>query len=207
MQFMFYNASRASKVKESISIENILSKEPDIENWTSNPVDDKAVWIQGEQRKLSWAQRLVLIREAHKNFGHFGESAVFNMMKHNLDINYAGLKAEVKYVVKRCIHCLKIKLQREGFYPSRTLAANEPFDRIQYDLKGPMPDEIYKWMLVIADLATGLIILEKIQKKTAREVVEALYKTYMIYGIPREVDMNGVLFHSCLNVVRNECVM
>ena len=98
------------------------------------------------------------------------------------------LRDDVTHWVSHCTTCQQTKVARHnrpniGFFPNTT----QRFQFLHLDLLGPLESSIeYKYVLLIKDRATGLLVTAPIPDKTAMTVRNAFIQNWVgHYGVPQ----------------------
>lgn len=117
------------------------------------------------------------------NMGHYGTDAIYNSIVGE-GIQWTNMRTDIQERIRECDLCLRFNINKKGFHPSKALIASTPFEHVQFDIKGPMDDPHFPFLLVIVDVFSSYAILEELQSKKDTEVAKKLFNTFMNYGIP-----------------------
>lgn len=122
-----------------------------------------------------------ILKELHL-LGHLGRDALLQEAELN-GVDTTGMREVAREVISECFKCQQYSEAKKGFVPAKSITAREPWQHIQFDLKGPMPG-MYKYLLVIVDVFSGYVVLEPLVRKDAPSIVTALFRTFMKFGVP-----------------------
>ena len=130
-------------------------------------------------------ERIQLIEQTHY-LGHFG---VDTMFKHlwNQDVWWPRIRLDLQNATNNCTPCLRFNIVKKGFHPLKSIEANQPWDHLQIDLIGPLPQsaEGYVQILTVTDVMSGYTVLRPLFSKEMEQVARALWEIFSEYGIPK----------------------
>jgi hypothetical protein len=140
-----------------------------------------------------------LISDEH-SIGHFG---VESMYRNIWDKGYwwPNIRKDLEYIVKSCSNCQRYDIKRDGYHPSKSVIADNPWDHLQIDLIGPVPTskDGYSYILTIADVFTGYTVIRALKNKGMEFVARKIWKVLCEYGLPKIMQSdNGTEFVNAL---------
>lgn len=160
--------------------------------------------LQGK-RLVPEHERAMMLTERH-GLGHMGGRRMCLQLFHD-GFYWPNMIKDCEQEVAQCVECVRFNVVREGFHPSREIAAALPNDLWLVDLSVSMKKASSgeTVMLVVVDVFTGYIWLRALKKKEKELVAEALYKIMVDAGVPRAIQMdNGKEFIN--NVIETFCI-
>ncbi len=112
------------------------------------------------------------------------------------------MREHVRRFIRECPCCqkmiyLKISIHAHPF----TVASYEPFERVEMDTIGPLPEdeEGYKYILVIIDCFTRWVNLYPIKDTTAEECAKRMIHHVGTFGCPTQIQTDkGLQFENQL---------
>jgi hypothetical protein len=176
--------SRSSE--EALEVKSAQTNEEQNEHWEAE--------LQGLE-VLPKDKRMEVI-DKHHAFGHFGAKMVQKKIIEE-GFYWSGMLAQIKSVVKQCQSCQRYNIEKEGYHPSKSIIAKEPWDHIQIDLIGPLPisDNGCTNILTIVDVCTGYIVIRSLKNKEMETVARSLWTVFCEYGTPQILQSdNGTEF-------------
>ena len=121
--------------------------------------------------------------ELHDTACHPGITRFWHLVKarnlpHSLDT--------VKKIVNSCPTCLALKPHFMKPPPTQLVSATRPFDRLNMDIKGPLPitREGYKYMLVVVDEYSRFPFAYPLKEISAATVIRKLKEIFSFFGLP-----------------------
>ena len=139
------------------------------------------------------------MRAAHCITGHGALQPTRHMLK-----NFPGWQGSAKVIqqfLDKCEVCRKIN-QRRLQVQSQPIVVEQPFERIQIDMVGPLPATPSGNTLIITaiDCFTGFAITEAVPNKTAETIVNFLLKSvFTVFGFPLTIQSDqGTEFANAL---------
>lgn len=130
-------------------------------------------------------QQQELMSKIHA-MGHFSVETMFREVW-NQGYWWPGIRSDLRAIINSCIDCLRYDIFREGFHPLQSIEAAEPWDHIQIDLIGPLPEseEGFTHILTTTDVMSGYTLLQGLKTKEMEEVAQAMWMEFTDYGIPK----------------------
>ena len=88
---------------------------------------------------------------------------------------------------QKCIKCARFDVVAEGFHPSKSITADQPWDHLEIDLIGPLPTSKkgYNYILTIVDVCTAYTVLRPLENKNMECVARKLWEVFTDYGTPK----------------------
>jgi hypothetical protein len=153
--------------------------------------------VDSEEAKLLWEadrrgkvvppveERLGIIEKIH-TLGHFSVGTMYAKIEED-GYWWPGLRKQLRQFVNTCIDCLRYDVKTAGYHPAKTISADHPWDHVEIDLIGPMPESIdgFNWILDIIDVCTSYSILRALKDKSAETVAKELWKVIADFGTPK----------------------
>ncbi|XP_054259409.1 uncharacterized protein LOC128984145 [Macrosteles quadrilineatus] len=91
---------------------------------------------------------------------------------------------EIRKVTSSCRTCLEVK-PRFHKHEGQLIKATQPFERLNIDLKGPLPSKSRnRYLLIVVDEYSRFPFAFPTQYTTARTVIPRLKELFSIFGIP-----------------------
>ena len=136
-------------------------------------------------------EQLEKIKYFH-GMGHFGSRHTINQMRHCGE-NWAHLDEHVRQVTESCTVCQHWTLGTRKFHPRQRISSAMPWDHIQFDLITSFPEDVngFQYILVVVDVFTGFVILKKLRTRKAKPLLEALWKIFTLFGIPKLIQSDN----------------
>jgi transposase InsO family protein len=141
-------------------------------------------------------QREQLLSTRHASGGHFGAESLY---KETWRAGYfwPGLRKQCAEVVSRCRSCVQYNVVAQGFHPTHSLQAENPFDHIAVDtLEMPATsDNGFKYILIVVDVMTRYLITRPLKTHTMEEMANVLFEIFSTFGPPKIMQSdNGTEF-------------
>ena len=179
-----------------LQLKQVNIKESNITEPTNN--EDIELQLEAKRRgKIipTPEERSKLIEQMHL-LGHFSVETVAKKIW-NSGHWWPQLHSDILNYVSGCIDCQRFNTIKEGYHPLKSIEANEPWDHIQIDLIGPLPEseEGFCWILTVVDVMTGFTLIRALHSKTQEEVAKALWQLICDFGSPKIIQSdNGTEF-------------
>ena len=129
--------------------------------------------------------------------GHRSANKTFEMLRQK-GISWAGMKKDVKTFISHCATCQKVRLgQASVVAASKSIAVQEPFERIAVDTVGPLPmdNDGMKYIIVVMDSFSRFVELFAMPDCTSQSAAIALLNVFGRFGAPKQiVSDNGTQF-------------
>jgi hypothetical protein len=157
-----------------------------------------------QQQMLIWeAERrgLQLLEEGEKRsqiiqqqhiLGHFGAKLLSDKIR-ELGYWWPGMVKEIDCQIRACQECLRFNVERTGFHPAKSIVAKEPWDHIQIDLIGPLPESTngMQYILTTVDVCTSYTVIKPLQNSQMETVARSLWTTMCDYGTPKIIQSDN----------------
>ena len=146
-----------------------------------------------------------IVKEAH-GLGHLGIKKTLNIIKTRF--YWPGYEADVDRWIKQCNECQRRNQpQRALPAPLETIQATYPFEKISWDIMGPLPSTPrgHQYMLLVTDLFTKWVEAFPLVDTTATTLATTLMNEVVCrYGVPAYLhsDQGANL---CSTVVQELC--
>ena len=161
-----------------------------------------------ENQKTSQEANEKMISSAHIITGHGALQPTKHMLRNFPD--WQGSVSDIQRFLDKCKLCQKFN-QRRMQVQSQPLVVEQPFERVQIDMIGPIPNATSGNTMIITaiDCFTGFAITEAVPDKSAETIVNFLVKSvFAVFGFPRIIQSDqGTEFANALvkNILeRNE---
>ena len=148
----------------------------------------------------------MVLQEVHNHLGHFGTKKTLERLKARY--YWPGYEQDTVQWVKQCVQCQKRNPpQPNPVAPLGTIAATRPFEKLSWDIMGPLPTSSQgnKYILVITDLFTKWVEAFPLKDTTATTLATTMLNEVICrYGVPSGLhsDQGANL---CSNVVYSLC--
>ena len=146
-------------------------------------------------------ERAAMVQRRHL-LGHFAVETVTKELWRD-GYWWPQMRNEIAQHIQQCKECQRFNVVQEGYYPLQSIEADQPWDHIQIDLIGPVPESVngFKWILTIVDVMTGFTLLRALKDKTMESIATALWNVFADFGIPKILQSdNGPEFDNSLIV-------
>jgi transposase InsO family protein len=169
-----YDGLTVSKVSESPQLNSL-----DIEEVMLLEANKRGKKIPTAEEKKQ------LIEQAHA-LGHFSVEKMYRQLW-EWGWWWPKMRHDLKEVVGGCIDCLRFNIVKEGFHPLQSVEANAPWDHIEIDLIGPVPQSLegHSWILTIVDVMSSYVVLCALKTKDMDEVARHLWAVFCSFGTPK----------------------
>ena len=160
--------------------------------------EDVELRLEAERRGKtvpSVDERVNLLERAHA-FGHFSVGTLVKQLWSD-GFWWPKMRQDARNIISACVDCRRYDIAKEGFHPIKSIEANEPWDHIQFDLIGPLPESTsgYEWIFTIVDVMTGYVVLRALRTKNMDEVGWNLWTLICDFGVPKIIQSdNGLEF-------------
>ena len=147
-----------------------------------------------------------VLNQLHDRAGHFGVLKITEKVKEWF--YWPGYKQDIQTWVQSCAQCQQRNPpQPQAHAPLGTIQANHPFEKMSWDIMGPLPltDRHHKYILVVTDAFTKWVEAFPLQNTTAETLAMCLVNEVVCrYGAPTVIhsDQGANL---CSEVVRSMC--
>lgn len=114
----------------------------------------------------------------------------------SFNVKWVNMLSDAKEVAGNCVSCLVINYNKRMYVKSMSIRATCPFDCVQLDVFHPggeseLNGEVYKYVLVYADVFTGFVILTPLKTTSAKETSLAVKAIVHRFGVPRVIQTDG----------------
>ena len=180
-----------------------LPTQPTAEEETAIPGEIEAALAADEAKvQIAGNAERAHVERVHQAFkmthgylpGHHGvERTTEKVLQYLRSINqqpWSGIKADVKRLLRECPFCQKMSQIKPVVHTRPfTVASYTPWERINIDAMGPLPEttEGYRHVIVVIDCFTRFVELFPAKSTTAEEGKKAILSCVGRYGIPSEI--------------------
>ncbi len=79
------------------------------------------------------------------------------------------------------------------FHPLHSIKANEPWDHVQIDLIGPLPESNNKYtqILTLVDMMSEYTVLKTLLTKKMEKMAEVLWSIFMNFGVSKIIQSDN----------------
>ena len=120
--------------------------------------------------------------ELHKSLCHPGNSQMTAFVRNR---NLPFSVEDIRKIISSCTICHKCKLCFNKAEPAHIIKATQPFERLNIDLKGPLPPVTnYKYMLTIIDEFSRFPFAIPCSDIETKTVITKLCDSFSIFGMP-----------------------
>ena len=175
---------------------NMIAKKTLLTEELSN--HDIEVMLEAERRgkKVPNPEEQTSLIEKEHLLGHFSTETTLKKLW-RAGYWWPKMRNDIAAKISQCIDCQRFDIAKEGYHPLITINAQEPWDHIQIDLVGPIPEsnDGYSWILTIIDVMSGFTLLRPLRSKSMEEVAIALWQLICDFGPPKIMQSdNGTEF-------------
>ena len=160
-------------------------------------VDKQLLW-EAEKKGLEMPtkdRREQLVKDHHA-LGHFGMESVCQRIQQD-GYWWPRMRQDIKKEQQACVKCTRFDVIAEGFHPSKSITADQPWDHLEIDLIGPLPisQKGCTYILSIVDVCTAYTALRALKSKEMEEVARKLWEVFTDFGTPKILQSdNGLEF-------------
>ena len=159
---------------------------------------DKQLLWEAEKKGLEMPtkdRREQLVKDHHA-LGHFGMESVCQRIQQD-GYWWPRMRQDIKKEQQACVKCIRFDVIAEGFHPSKSITADQPWDHLEIDLIGPLPisQNGCTYILSIVDVCTAYTALRALKSKEMEEVARKLWEVFTDFGTPKILQSdNGLEF-------------
>jgi transposase InsO family protein len=205
MEFRFtteYLKGKSNEFADSLSRQNegiihgrIVAKKGKVRMTTQTT--DVAMKLEAERRGKvipTDDAKAGLIRGVHLA-GHNGVEAMFRKLWAD-NWWWPKMRSDLKQEVNECVPCQRYTVIREGYHPSMSIEAENPWDHIQVDdVKVPISLTGYCNIKVFQDVQTDYVVIRPLKSKEMEESAQVTHGVFSEYGWPKIMQSdNGTEF-------------
>ena len=181
------------KVDLVAEILDVVTKEDvpiteELDSASGNNDDEKDLFIYAShldiyEQPKDEKEKQTLLEKAHL-LGHFGVTAMEQVIHEEYQMHWKGLRKDIEYYVKNCSKCRVFNLGKHVYHPPKSIIPNAVFDHIvmdlgTFDITTPRGNN---FMLVVMDLFSRFIILRAIPDKLATTIAKELVGIWSLFG-------------------------
>lgn len=128
-------------------------------------------------------ERAEILQRAHVA-GHFGVNGTYATVQ-RLGYWWPGLRRQIQDMVVKCAPCMRFNVAKESYHPLQSIEADAPWDHVQFDLLGPLPQDDGGWLyiLIVVDVLTGYVRLFALRSKDMKTVTRRLWQCMSQMGV------------------------
>ena len=114
------------------------------------------------------SMKLLVLQELHDQAGHLGLTKTFDKVRSRF--YWTGYEADVERHIQDCVKCQQRKMPQSSWpAPLGTIEANYPFQKLSWDLMGPLPpSKQYRYILVVSDIFTKWVEVFPLKRTDSR---------------------------------------
>ena len=167
---------------------------------------ESATQLTHTQIVIPESLKTIVLKEVHDHSGHLGFKKTFDRVKSCF--YWPGYEKDVECWVKQCERCQRRNPpQPNPPAPLGTIEATRPFERLSWDIMGPLPTSSTgnKYILVITDLFTKWVEAFPLRDTTANTLATIMLNEIVCrYGVPSSLhsDQGANL---CSSVIQSLC--
>jgi transposase InsO family protein len=130
-------------------------------------------------------ERAAMIQRRHL-LGHFSVETVTKELWRD-GFWWPRMRQDIATHIGRCVACQRFNVVQEGYHPLRSIEADKPWDHLQIDLIGPVPESTngFKWILTVVDVMTGFTLLRALKNRTMEDIARCLWLLICDFGVPK----------------------
>ena len=88
---------------------------------------------------------------------------------------------DINKQIHSCQACFRFNVEKEGYYPAKSIMASEPWDHIQIDLIGPLPtsENGFCHILTVIDVCTGYTVVRAAKNKEMETIARLMWEYFV----------------------------
>ena len=144
----------------------------------------------------SWKNSAILIKQAHRQFGHVGVAKMVPLLK---SLNIFAQVEQVRKVLADCQICAQLKPRFSKLSKGTLIKTQKPFERLSLDIKGPVNSSQrgFRFILVVVDEYSRFVWGYPLKDISTDSVIERLESLFAYFGYPLTIHTdNGSNFVS-----------
>ena len=129
--------------------------------------------------------KLLVLQELHDQSGHLGITKTLDKVRSRF--YWTGYEADIERHIQECVKCQQRKMPQPSCpAPLGTIEANYPFQKLSWDLMGPLPpSKQYRYILVVSDIFTKWVEVFPLERTDSKTLASALVNEVICrYGVP-----------------------
>lgn len=145
--------------------------------------------------ELPVPDRFNYLQEVHSE-GHFGAESLFEEAWHQ-GFFWEGMRKQCREIVSLCKPCIQYNISRQGFHPIMSLAADNAWDHVAFDVAGPFPASKAgnQYALIMVDVKSRFLVTRALPNLKKETMAQVLYEVFATFGPPKIMQSdNGVEF-------------
>jgi transposase InsO family protein len=154
---------------------------------SSSGIDSELLFEAAKRGKVipTPEEQAAMIQRRHL-LGHFSVETVTKELWRD-GFWWPRMRRDIAAHIAECVACQRFNVVQEGYHPLQSIEADKPWDHLQMDLIGPVPEstEGFKWILTIVDVMTGFTLLRALKTRTMEDIARALWLLICDFGVPR----------------------
>lgn len=187
---------------DSVKISTVSGNEEHVASKLAEECKGKLELSDGVLRLESRREIETVLREHHDSLlgGHYGVEKTYDQIKKRF--KWKGMRKDVEEYVRGCDICQRVKSGRRYRAPLVVTSLSEkPFDKLYFDVVGPLPpsgDEGYKYILSMCDCLSRFVVFRPMCDYTAETTARGMFEEIICkFLIPKViVTDNGTNFVS-----------
>lgn len=160
------------------SLENSQAPEQAIAEFISERLGKRTISSREDQ--------IARLRAAHEESAHFGAEQLFRKIWRS-GFWWKGLRKQCDEIVQSCNSCLSFNIRKQGFHPTQSLSASDPWDHVAMDLAVDLPrsrnGNVH--ILIMVDVASRFVVAKPLPDKTEHTVARAVLEIFTTFGPPK----------------------
>jgi transposase InsO family protein len=178
-------ADALSRQHETVDTEIVHVRSAAVESLTTTDSEKSLAFEAAKRGKRvphSQEECQALMEQTHA-LGHRSVEAMFRRLW-NQGYWWSHMRSQLRDLVRSCLPCLRFDIKAVGYHPAHSVAADNVWDHVEMDLIGALPSsqEGYTYILTVADVLSGYVVLEGLKTKSMQDLARALWRIICTYG-------------------------
>jgi transposase InsO family protein len=130
-------------------------------------------------------KQIAHLRASHEP-GHFGAEELFRAVWRD-GLFWPGMRRQCEDVVGTCHQCLAYKIGRQGYHPTQSLRADNPWEHVAVDCAVDLPVSRRgnSAILILVDVASRFVVCRPLPNTQEHTVARALFEIFTVFGPPK----------------------